>query len=1644
MVDILFVVGVQRSATSTLAGATIPIAAARPSGTLSAEASVPKGCCEPEDVAKANDEILASEQRQWNDCRPVSLPQGGAREAIVADCARLLDNTFDEGSLRVLKDPRVSILAPLWIEAAEQTGARPCFVVMLQDPVGSAASLVRRDGISADSAVALWLRYMLDAERNSRGQARAIVRADAFVRDPVATLDGVGGDLDLSLPKAPDAARVALEGFVDSVSLNVPDDFESKYLDLARAVHTALADLARAPEREDLIAELDRLGSEFDTLCPDIHAAMVFDQFDKAVTRQRMLETNKEALVDATATAAKLQSQATDLTEQVTRLTDEYMRLTDEYARLTEEHGRVIEQAAAQSAAQEAVLTELVDARSRPIKTLGTFLKFNALKALSKASPPLPVQMTGRFAKSAAKRDPKRVRTTQAQLLLPGNSMVPPSGLAPGAARMFGRTYNGPGDLGVGATQRRGPLRTTGKIALRPGRPFVMLCSHSAEEKLYGGERSLLDMIDALNELDLNVIVTVPNSRNSTYFETLREKSLAVYVLRYGWWRSGVPVSESAVANFSRIIADEGIELVHVNTIVIREPLIAAQRMGVRSIIHVRELIRHDDALREMIGLPAENIINQIWDSCDRLIVNSDATLRDFASHGREPLLVNNTVDLEPLAELPVLPDHTALRVGLISSNIPKKGIWDFTRIAQDLALTHPEISFHLIGAENQHTAEISEQIASGKLPASLKVLGYRETPVEAVVETDIILNLSHFQESFGRTVLEGMAASRPVIVYDHGAPSEIVSHEETGIVVPPGDTDAVAAEIRSLAADRSRMLHMGQRAREDVTSRFGAAIYKEQMRRAFDGFIGVDPPKPRKLKLPARADLSAQPRSALKIAYFIWHFPVPSETFVLNELRLLREQGIDVRVFCRNSPHPDFEPDFDISWERVAEPDDLARRLVETGRTIVHAHFVYPTVTEMVWPACEQAEVPFTFIAHSQDIFRHLNDAANRIDEISQSKWCRKVFVPSRFHRQYLAARNVPEGKMMINPNGCDHRLYADGWVADRKKRPFRRIVAIHRFTEKKGLVHLIRAGKLLEEDDVRIEIYGYGDLEGDYREAIAKESITNVELCGPVDGREAMLELFRESDLFACPSVQATDGDMDGIPTVLMEAMAAGLPVLSTDLSGIPDLVEDGITGLVCDPTPESIAKRIQAYYRLPDAAVAAMIETASERIRSDYNSEHLVENLLRVWAGERIDLMIVSWNNLAQMSEVIRRLYKYTSLPFHLIICDNGSDTPALAQLMEIYGAHENVTIVLNRENAFVGPGTNICLAEGQSDYAIYLCGKEGMTTFYGWEKSFVTYMNTHPRIGQAGTLCYSPSYLFGRDYPEAQALWDKFRNPDFALNNPDRRFSHVQGGLFVLRREMLDEIGGFSEDVPHNSTDVEFSYYVESCGWELGEVPGMMSLFNKTRPGLFHRIDERMWALHPPALEDLRILDAIARQEVYHCNVCGRQSEAFADIDEAAECPRCGAGRNARSLHRVLAESTLLYRRLPALGVNVPPAIDVFWREQFQGHAYSAGELAQKLAENGLDDIADGRLQLVMLNAVVGAEGAEDNRLLSESARVLAPGGTLIIAGTEETVEGLTPRLEPLGLSYAGSKRYASSVSHYDWLPVMLYNRMASAA
>ena len=145
-------------------------------------------------------------------------------------------------------------------------------------------------------------------------------------------------------------------------------------------------------------------------------------------------------------------------------------------------------------------------------------------------------------------------------------------------------------------------------------------------------------------------------------------------------------------------------------------------------------------------------------------------------------------------------------------------------------------------------------------------------------------------------------------------------------------------------------------------------------------------------------------------------------------------------------------------------------------------------------------------------------------------------------------------------------------------------------RYIEKKGFADLIAACAILRDRDVEFDckIVGEGPLEGELAAAIDRANLRGrVELTGPKPLPE-VAGLLTTARVFALACVEETDGGMDNLPTVIAEAMAAGLPVVSTTLAGVPEMVVDGRTGLLVAPrSPEKLADALARMLTRPGTA-------------------------------------------------------------------------------------------------------------------------------------------------------------------------------------------------------------------------------------------------------------------------------------------------------------------------------------------------------------------------------------------------------------------------------------------------------------------------
>jgi glycosyltransferase involved in cell wall biosynthesis len=348
--------------------------------------------------------------------------------------------------------------------------------------------------------------------------------------------------------------------------------------------------------------------------------------------------------------------------------------------------------------------------------------------------------------------------------------------------------------------------------------PHHLYAGHQARAALFGAERSLLDRLARAVAAGITPSVVLPHLMNPAYLAALRPLCHRIHIIPYGWRFGAVPPPPETVALLADLITRTGAVALHQNTAVLAAPLAAARAAGVPGVLHVHELPAEDAQLCHEMGLPAWEWRAQLLEEADHFIANSAAVV-DWLDvpPARVDLLPNRIdpalFDMDP-------PDFTQplrapLNVALIGSLTRRKGLGDMLTLAR--AATDLPLRFVLIGPQNPDLA------ALGPLPPNLTHPGYAPGPMAAMARADIVLCLSHFAESYGLSVMEAMAAGRPVISYDRGTPPSLIGPDGiAGHITPQGDPGAVLAALRRMLADPAILPAMSHAARARARSLHG------------------------------------------------------------------------------------------------------------------------------------------------------------------------------------------------------------------------------------------------------------------------------------------------------------------------------------------------------------------------------------------------------------------------------------------------------------------------------------------------------------------------------------------------------------------------------------------------------------------------------------------------------------------------------------------------------------------------------------------------------------------------------------------------------------------------------------------------------
>ena len=382
-------------------------------------------------------------------------------------------------------------------------------------------------------------------------------------------------------------------------------------------------------------------------------------------------------------------------------------------------------------------------------------------------------------------------------------------------------------------------------------------------------------------------------------------------------------------------------------------------------------------------------------------------------------------------------------------------------------------------------------------------------------------------------------------------------------------------------------------------------------------------------------------------IAYVLKRYPRLTETFILNEIRAMERLGVRLHIFSLLPPEPPphhpmvaevrapvhaptigvvgrireiarahaamvvaapmrYARAFGTALRRTAtsrHPVSLWRQFARAGIVAdtcrreglvhIHAHFANAP-TAVAHFAHLMSGIPFSFTAHAKDIY--LSRPAVLRRHLKAAEFTATCTGYNAEHLRRLAPQLDPR-KIRLVYHGIDLGAFAaaPGGRPAAVGRP--RILAVGRLVPKKGHEDLIAACAVLRDQgvDFDCEIVGSGPLQAALSAEIRRHDLEDrLTLRGSMTHAE-LIELYRRASLFVLAPRIAEDGDRDGIPNVIAEAMAVGVPVVATDVSGIPELVRHERTGLLAPSRdPAALAAAMQRL--LDDRSLAARLATAA----------------------------------------------------------------------------------------------------------------------------------------------------------------------------------------------------------------------------------------------------------------------------------------------------------------------------------------------------------------------------------------------------------------------------------------------------------------
>ena len=347
------------------------------------------------------------------------------------------------------------------------------------------------------------------------------------------------------------------------------------------------------------------------------------------------------------------------------------------------------------------------------------------------------------------------------------------------------------------------------------------------------------------------------------------------------------------------------------------------------------------------------------------------------------------------------------------------------------------------------------------------------------------------------------------------------------------------------------------------------------------------------------------------RIAYVVKIFPKISETFVAHELAELRRRGVELRILSVESPRAEVRHEIvakaGLDALTYYDAEMFSAELRDFRPQWMHAHFATEP-TAMARTLATQFGIPFTFTAHGYDIRRKPPP-----DFGARATAARAVVTVSEANARYIEKTfDVPRSHLHVIPCGVDTNTFNPPSAGSKRPSP-PLIVCVARLVPVKNLRVLLKACGALRDRNVpfRCVVVGDGRLRTRLEARRAKLKLEGfVDFVGPAEQSE-VLRWWQQA------SVAVLTSDDEGMPVSLMEAGACGVPAVATAVGGIPELIEDGVTGRLATPGKhKAVAKALQKLLE-NESLAKKMGEAARRRIETHFSLTRQVDRLLELWS-------------------------------------------------------------------------------------------------------------------------------------------------------------------------------------------------------------------------------------------------------------------------------------------------------------------------------------------------------------------------------------------------------------------------------------------